>query len=238
MFRAMIQITSAKITLHHLSRYANEMENTNIFRVEEIERFREENEGNLADENEGNWEPYIDELHEYGIVFPSLLRYSVILSTYSVIEETLVGIVKSHMANSFSREDIKKLNGDFRNKMNSYGNKNTSLLKKLENYMRKEMKIKLSFSQKTWRFIMDLKTIRNNIAHNNGRIYEDQNPDRVVNVMQSFGLIPPLSDGTPDKDSDEQKAREIEITKDFIPHMINQVECFLSSLLKEVQQVK
>ncbi|MED1088326.1 hypothetical protein [Bacillus mycoides] len=237
MFRAMIQIKSAEIKLHHLSRYANEMENTNIFRVEEIESFREENDKNLADGYEENWEPYIDELHEYGMVFPGLLRYSVVLSTYSVIEETLVGIVKSHMTNSFSREDIKKLNEDFRYRMNSYGNKNTSLLKKLENYMRKEMKINLSFSQKTWGFIMDLKTIRNNIAHNNGRIYDDQNPDRVVKVMQSFGLIPPSSDETSDKDSDEQKAKEIEITKVFIPHMINQVECFLSSLLKETGQV-
>ncbi|HHK5599925.1 hypothetical protein CN324_28010 [Bacillus anthracis] len=233
MFRAMIQITSAKIKLHHLSRYANEMENTNIFRVEEIERLREENEGNLADENEENWEPYIDELHEYGIVFPSLLRYSVILSSYSVIEETLVGIVKSHMTNSFSSEDIKKLNEDFHYKMNNYGNKNTSLLKKLENYMRKEMKIKLSFSQKTWKFIMDLKTIRNNIAHNNGRIYEDQNPKRVVKAMESLGLLFHPTDET----LDEKIAREIEITREFIPNMVSQVESFLLLLLEEINKV-
>ncbi|WP_305455500.1 hypothetical protein [Bacillus mycoides] len=233
MFRAMVQVQSAKMKLQYLSRYANEMENTNMFRVEEIERLREENDTNVADGNEGNGETYIDELHEYGIVFPSLLRYSVVLSTYSIIEETLVEIVKSHMTNSFRRDDIQKLNKDFRHKINSYGNKNNSLIIKLEDYMRKEMNTNSSFNQKTWKFIKDLKTIRNNIAHNNGRIYDDQHPKRVVKAMESLGLLPHPSDET----LDEKIAREIEITREFIPNMISQVESFLLLLLKETNKV-
>lgn len=233
MFRAMIQVQSAKMKLQHLSRYANEMENTTMFRVEEIERLREENDINIADGNEENWEPYIDELYEYGIVFPSLLRYSVVLSTYSIIEETIVEIVKSHMTNSFRRDDIQKLNKDFRHKINSYGNKNNSLIIKLEDYMRKEMNINLSFNQKTWKFIKDLKTIRNNIAHNNGRIYDDQHPKRVVKAMESLGLLFHPTDET----LDEKIVREIEITREFIPNMVSQVESFLLLLLEEINKV-
>ncbi|HDX9511330.1 TPA: hypothetical protein ROY06_004653 [Bacillus cereus] len=230
MFRAMVQVQSAKMKLQYLSRYANEMENTNMFRVEEIERLRKENDTNV---NEENWEPYIDELHEYGIVFPSLLRYSVVLSTYSIIEETLVEIVKSHMINSFRRDDIQKLNKNFRHKINSYGNINNSLIIKLEDYMRKEMNTTSSFNQKTWKFIKDLKTIRNNIAHNNGRIYDDQHPKRVVKAMESLGLLPHPSDET----LDEKIAREIEITREFIPNMVSQVESFLLLLLEETNKV-
>ncbi|PEC58441.1 hypothetical protein CN556_24875 [Bacillus wiedmannii] len=233
MFSAMIQVQLAKMKLQDLSRYANEMENTNMFRVEEIERLREEKDTNGADGNEGNWEPYIDELNEYGIVFPSLLRYSVVLSTYSIIEETIVEIVKSHMTNSFRPDVIQKLNKDFRHKINSYGNKNDSLIIKLEKYMRKEMNTNSSFNLKTWKFIKELKTIRNNIAHNNGRIYVDQHPKRVVTAMESLGLLPHPSDET----LDEKIAREIRITREFIPYMINQVECFFAALLKEIEQV-
>lgn len=87
------------------------------------------------------------------------------------------------MTNSFICRDIKNSNKNFCNKINCYGGKNTSLLKKIENCVCKEMNINVSFNQKTWRFIMDLKIIRNNIFHNNGRIYDDQYPNRVVKVM-------------------------------------------------------
>ena len=137
------------------------------------------------------------------------------------------------MINSFRRDDIQKLNENFRHKINSYGNINNSLIIKLEDYMRKEMNTTSSFNQKTWKFIKDLKTIRNNIAHNNGRIYDDQHPKRVVKAMESLGLLPHPSDET----LDEKIAREIEITREFIPNMVSQVESFLLLLLEETNKV-
>ncbi|HDR7992627.1 hypothetical protein COK77_08080 [Bacillus cereus] len=215
--------TLAKMQLESICNYANEMERTNTFKLEELLKAAEEDVKGLTEEKvDEYWNYRIDEFHELEKTFPSLLRYSIVVSVYSTVEQYLLRIVKPHMAKALGYEGVLELNPKFDDelkKLQRIGCKG-SMLRKLGIYMDKRMDIKFPFKSNEWSFIEDLNTLRNNIVHCNGRIYDDRNHKKVNKVIKSYESVNPSS------------SNEIVLELEFILYMINQVEQFVSLVLE------
>lgn len=225
-FRKMVVLELAKIKLSNVSRYATEMENTNVFKLEELTRNAEEVERNLTEEEKDlYWEYMIEEFHEVEKIFPSLLRYSVVVLTYSIIEEALLGIVKPHIVNSLTDKEKIELNKEVelnkKCKRNLSKYKGANFLETLGNYMNKMMGIEFPFDSEEWNFIMDLDTIRNNIVHCNGKINDDKDPEYIQEVIDSYDLITLSSND------------EMVIEREFVTYMIDQVGSLFSKLINQ-----
>lgn len=226
MFVNVIAHTVAKMQLGSIKDYVHEMEKTNTLKLEELSKSSEEGAKKLTEEEqEIYWEYAIDEFRNLEKTFPSLLRYSTVVLTYSTIEQYLVRVVKPHMANALGYEGIMELNQKFKKEFGKF-NYEGHFLKRLGEYMSNEMGIQFPFDCKEWEFINDLNTIRNNIVHCNGRIYDDQRVEEIKKVIDSYETINISDSG------------EIVIKQDFITHMSNQVELFLSLVFESVQQKK
>ncbi|MGG0150733.1 hypothetical protein [Bacillus mycoides] len=220
MFRKAIIRSIAEMQLDTIRKYANEMENTNTFKSQKLSRVIEEQSKTLTEEELDICLEYIqDDLIDLNINFPSLLRYSVVVATYSTMEEAFLGIVKPHMANRY--KDELKLNRNFDKRLNELVGK-SNLLKQLGIYMAKEMDFEFPFNSKEWKFLMDLNIIRNNIVHCNGRTWDDKYPERLKRVIALYDSI----NYGPNK--------EIVLEREFISFMISQVEKFLFLLLEPV----
>ncbi|WP_260989070.1 hypothetical protein [Bacillus sp. DE0042] len=218
-FRKMVVLELAKIKLWNVGRYATEMENTNTFKLEELSRDVDEAEKSLTEEEkEMYWEYKIEEFEEVEKIFPSFLRYSVVVLIYSIIEEALLGIVKPHIVNSLGDKKESELNRLAKNKVLKY--KGDNFLDKLGNYMEQEMGIEFPFDSKEWIFVMDLNTIRNNIVHCNGKVKDDKDPENIQNVLDSYNAITVSSHG------------EMILAREFITYMIEQIQALFSELIK------
>lgn len=226
MFREIIVHASAKIKLDEIRKYTNEMENTNTFKLQKLSEAIEEQSKILTEEELDISLEYIrDDLIDLDNIFPSLLRYSVVVATYSTIEEAFLMIVKPHLASALGYKNELKLNPKFQTKLDHLVGKNV-LLKQLGTYMDRKMDFEFPFHSKEWDFLMDLNIIRNNIVHCNGRTWDDKKPERLERVINRYKTI----NYGPNK--------EIVLEKEFISHMIKQVESFLSLLLKEIERNK
>ncbi|PFJ84005.1 hypothetical protein COJ11_32335 [Bacillus cereus] len=226
MFVNVIAHTVAKMQLASIRDYIHEMEKTNTLKLEELSRASEEEAKKLTDEEqEMYWDHAMDEFHNLEKTFPSLWRYSTIVLTYSTIEQYLVRVVRPHLANALGYEDIMELNKNFKREFNKFGYQG-HFLRRLGLYMCEKMDIQFPFDCKEWEFIDDLNTIRNNIVHCNGRVYDDQKVEEIKKAINSYETINISDSG------------EIVIKQDFIIHMINQVEAFLSLVFESVNQKK
>ncbi|AJH82295.1 hypothetical protein FOC88_14810 [Bacillus thuringiensis] len=222
----MIAHTLAKMQLDSIRNYANEMERMNTFKLEELSKAAEEDVKRLSEEEQDEyWDYRIDEFHEFQKTFPSLLRYSIVVSTYSTIEEYLLRIVKPHMAKALGYKGVLELNPNFNDKLRKLKYKG-SLQNKLGIYMNKKMDIQFPFESEEWDFMEDLNIIRNNIVHCNGRIYDDQDHEKVQKVIKLYDTISISS------------SNEIVLEQEFILHMISQVEVFLSLIFELANRKK
>ncbi|MGG5762639.1 hypothetical protein ACQ3VC_14120 [Bacillus proteolyticus] len=222
----MVAHTLAKMQLDSIRNYAYEMEKMNTFKLEELSKAAEEDAKRLSEEEQDEyWNYRIDEFHELQKTFPSLLRYSIVVSTYSTIEEYLLRIVKPHMAKALGYKGVLELNPNFNNKLRKLKYKG-SLQNKLGTYMNKKMDIQFPFESEEWDFMEDLNIIRNNIVHCNGRIYDDQDHEKVQEVIKSYDTVSISS------------SNEIVLEQEFIIHMISQVEVFLSLIFELANQKK
>ncbi|PGB34897.1 hypothetical protein COM07_25915 [Bacillus toyonensis] len=222
----MIAHTLAKMQLDSIRNYAYEMERMNTFKLEELSKAAEEDVKRLSEEEQDEyWDYRMDEFHELQKTFPSLLRYSIVVSTYSTVEEYLLRIVKPHMAKALGYKGVLELNPNFNDKLRKLKYKG-SLQNKLGIYMNEKMGIQFPFESEEWDFMEDLNIIRNNIVHCNGRIYDDQDPEKVQEVIKSYDTVSISS------------SNEIVLEQEFILHMISQVEVFLSLIFELANQKK
>ncbi|PGW74485.1 hypothetical protein [Bacillus thuringiensis] len=226
MFENVIAHTVAKMQVGSIRDYVHEMEKTNRLKLEELSKLSEKSSKELTEEEQDMyWEYVMDEFNDLDKTFPSLLRYSTVVLTYSTIEQYLVRVVKAHMASTLGYEDMMELNRKFKKEFGKFKYEG-HFLRRLGEYMSKEMGIQFPFECKEWEFINDLNTIRNNIVHCNGRMYDDQKVEEIKKVIDSYETINISDSG------------EIAIKQDFITHMGNQVELFLSLVFESVQRKK
>ncbi|WP_257140501.1 hypothetical protein [Bacillus wiedmannii] len=224
MFANVIAHTSAKTQLSSIRKFTSEMEKNNTLKVEELLKAIDEGPEEITlDQQEEYREAILDELHELEKTYPSLLRYSNVVLTYSIVEQYLVRIVKPHMMEKLGYEDLFELNPEFENELRKLRYKG-SLLKRIGRYITKDMGIPFPFNSKEWDFIEDLNIIRNNIVHCNGRVYDDRDYKKLEKVIKSYSSI------------NISNSCEIVIKQEFIIHMLNQVDVFLSLVFERVNQ--
>jgi len=219
----------AQDQLDSIRTYVHEMERINTFRLEELSRTAEIDAKKLKEEERDEYfNNKRGDLNKREKTFSSLLRYSIVISVYSTIEQFLFRIVKPHMVESLGYKGILELNPkiDYElKKLQKFGYKGI-MLKKLGMYMNNKMEIQFPFENKEWIFIKDLNILRNNIVHCNGRIYDDRDFEKVKKVIESYSSVTCSS------------SNELILEQEFILYMINQTEIFLSSLLKSANKRK
>ncbi|MFK4389883.1 hypothetical protein ABH916_001811 [Peribacillus frigoritolerans] len=91
-------------------------------------------------------------------------------------------------------------------------------------YIKNDMKIKLPQHYPTWDFILDLNKVRNNIAHNNGRIYDDKDPERLFKIIKQQPYV------------DVTGSNDILIGKEFTKVMLNNIIQFFETLFDCIDQ--
>ncbi|PGC09927.1 hypothetical protein COL99_24355 [Bacillus toyonensis] len=213
-----------RMQLDSIRSYADEMEKANKFKLEELSREAEEDTKDLTEEEQDKyWDWKVDEINEVKKTFPSLLRYSTVVSVYSIIEQALLRIVKPHMAELLKYEDVGKLNPKFNDELRKFKYKG-SLIEKLRQYIHENIDLEFPCSCEEWNFITDLNIIRNNIVHCNGRIYDDQDSERLEKVIASYNSIT------------FSESNEIVLQQEFVQHMIKSVEDFFLLLFNPIPQ--
>jgi len=199
-----------RIRFDYLKSYTEEMEYNIVRNIESFKnRTDEETSGYSDDELEYYWDYHIDEFYEIKSVYPSILRYTIVVSVISTLEQTLVRIFNTEFKrNPYSRH------------FKTY-HENTFIA--LSEYFKHEMKICIPKYNPEWKFILNLNKIRNNIVHNNGRVYDDNNKLLLNKIIKNTPHIT-ISD-----------SEEIIIEKEFTDLMIDTILKFLKELFYEIK---
>ncbi|MED3691287.1 hypothetical protein P4534_21205 [Peribacillus butanolivorans] len=153
------------------------------------------------------WDFYLDDYHQIKTDYPSVLRYSIIVSAYSTLEQTLMRVHNQHSTN---REGYKKYK------------KNRSDILAIIEYIKRDMGIKIPNDFMELTYINKLTKIRNNIVHCNGRIYDDKNKDRLYKIIKKTPHI-------------AEHSNEIMLEKEFIEIMLTNIINFLKILFNTIE---
>jgi hypothetical protein len=202
-----------------LKDYANEVEG---FIDDKHDTFVKEAEKLTKDFSEEKidhfWDFYLDDYQQIKSDYPSVLRYSIIISAYTSLEQTLMRVHYQHKKN---RNEFKKYK-DIKRGKKLVGKR--SDIEAIMKYIKNDMKIKLPYDYPSWDFISDLNKVRNNIAHNNGRIYDDKDPARLFKIIKQQPYI------------DVTDSNEILIEKEFTEIMLNNIIGFFDTLFDCIDQ--
>lgn len=140
-----------------------------------IDDIEDENEWNLAidkfDEELGN------DLYRFNHEFPNRTRYFLITQTHSMLEVYL----------KWFCEKLKSING---NPIGISDLKGNSDLEKGKLYLKKIYNIDFSRLEPEWSFLNDMRKIRNQIIHNNGKFStKDSEILRIINQIPELGRL-------------------------------------------------
>lgn len=140
--------------------------------------------------------------------FQMVLRHSIIIAAYTTTEQLLIK-VEAHLSNgSKGYRNYKKMNVI------------TAIIK----YMKEELGVAIPDKFIELDYMNDLNKIRNNIAHNGGRIYDDKFPDRLLRILKNLPYIS-YSD-----------SKEILIEKEFPEVMLTNITQFFNKLLNYIDK--
>ncbi|MGG3629614.1 hypothetical protein CHCC19466_0518 [Bacillus licheniformis] len=201
-FTIMIQIAQADIYLDELANY---FEATELSMKQHLNSLRSYTEDNIDDYL---LDQYYDEVRNYEIDFPNLLRYSIIISNISIIDFTLnkiCEVLQEYFPDSTTLRDIKK-------------RKRSSTLQCIRKFLEEQFNIKIDSD--IWNYFFNLNSIRNNIAHNNGTV--DRNPQKAKKLKRFI-------DNT-DNINIDLTFSQIVVNKEFIRDMFNKSGSFFKTL--------
>ncbi|WP_249593659.1 hypothetical protein [Peribacillus frigoritolerans] len=153
------------------------------------------------------WDFHLDDYHQIKTDYPSVLRYSIIVSAYSTLEQTLMRVHNQHSKNRAGYKKYKKNRNDI-----------SAILE----YIKRDMGIKIPKNYMELSFINKLTKIRNNIVHCNGRIYDDVNKDRLNKIIKETPFI-------------GDHSNEIMLEKEFIEIMLTNIINFLKILFNAIE---
>ncbi|MGG1486945.1 hypothetical protein ABEI56_23265 [Peribacillus castrilensis] len=198
----------AESRLELLQQYSEEVEDLMDDKLKDFIEYTDNLTKDLPPDNlEEFWDFHLDDYHQIKTDYPSVLRYSIIVSAYSTLEQTLMRIHNQHSTN---REGYKK-----------YNKYRSDILAIIE-YIKIDMGIKIPNDFMELTYINKLTKIRNNIVHCNGRIYDDKNKDRLYKIIKETPFIGDHSD-------------EIMLEKDFIEIMLTNIINFLKILFNAIE---
>jgi hypothetical protein len=207
-FSIIKQLTLSRLKL--LEKYVTDVEGLIQENVNEyLKQAEEETKGYSNEQKEQYYDFHLEQHHQLKYGYSSVLRYSIITTTHSTLEQMLMRL---HNQKSKDKKGYRK-----------YKDNNSDIGAVIE-YIRNEMEIKIPNSDEL-DFISDLTKIRNNIVHSNGRVYDDTNPDRLRCIIKNYSFI-------------EERSGELVIHSDFIVMMLVNVTEFLNSVFKVIDNEK
>ncbi|MEQ2528857.1 hypothetical protein WMO40_19455 [Bacillaceae bacterium CLA-AA-H227] len=194
--------------LELIKQYSDEVEKFVASKFDEfVQQAEKATKGLTEDEQQNYYDYFYDDLALVRDEYPSILRYSIITATYSSLERALFRI---HYQKSKDRQGFKK-----------FKNKNSDLDAIIQ-YIRIEMGISIPHKSDELNFIQNLNKVRNNIVHSNGRIFDDNNPNRIEKIVKNSSNL-------------EIASGELVVKKEYIDEMLSNVNSFLSSIYKELE---
>ncbi|WP_411768114.1 hypothetical protein [Winogradskyella sp. A3E31] len=200
---------------NHISTVQKEIDQ----KYDEVDKIEDTDEWNVAMEN------LEDELASDGFKFdhefPNRIRYSSIIQTYSMLEVYLKWLCES----------LKKINNFPIGLTDLKGN---SDLEKGKLYLKRIYKVDFNKLNPEWKFLNDMRKIRNQIIHKNGDFTtKDTEIIKIINQNENLGVMwddiyPTLE---PDKDY-EIKIKSKELNKTFIEN----VRKFFDKVVIEIKE--
>ncbi len=234
---AQIIIKLTQNNIKSIRNYAEVVERQIELKSDEIlHSLAQTTDGFTLEEIDFEWENWRNQIRDVDIAYPTLLRYSLVTSIYSTLEQALMRLhnayrhrlTKQQNSNSTGElEDIliptykKYKKREYIDKLGE----GMSDIQAVGLYISEEIGINFPHPSQEWNFILNLRHIRNNITHCNGRIPEHTNPLQIQKIINDLGHNLIKTSGS----------QEIILKKAFTTHMLNQVEAFLNNLLDAVE---
>jgi len=147
--------------------------------------------------------------HRIDVRYPYLLRNSLFISIYSLLEDALVKLCNFYKQQKSVQTDINYYNG--------------AIIDRAKKFIKDEMD--LSIPQKQWKQITQYRQIRNSIVHSNGYIFKNDNASKVIssiNVLKDSGI-------------GLKNQSVIELNKNACLNFIAVVETLLLNICKSLQ---
>lgn len=187
-------------------------------KYDQIDEIEDKDEWNLAidkfDEELGS------DLYRFDHEFPNRTRYFLITQTHSMLEVYL----------KWFCEKLKSIN---KNPIGISDLKGNSDLEKGKLYLKKIYGINFSRLEPEWSFLNDMRKIRNQIIHNNGKFKtKDSEILRIINQIPELGRL--WDDIYPELDENEEY--EIKISSKILNEKyINNVKSFFKKIVTEIK---
>ena len=103
---------------------------------------------------------------------------------------------------------------------------NGSTISQVQQYFQHEIGMKFPEDTDEWKAILDYNKLRNNIVHNNIRIFDDKSPDRLLNIISRTNYVRPSS------------SKEIEIEAQFCKDAINNANRFFDIFYARLEELR
>ena len=146
------------IDLDNLQNYVNTLEQTLVQQKKSFEEMVDRQAAEIEEEYRDEfYEYHSDEHWQLSDVFPSTLRSSVFVASYSMFEHHLVDVCKRE----YKRQKLAKV-PNFRNRV----------IFSAKEYLENDAKIKLPNKMPAWDMICVYNKLRNTIIHENGKLNE------------------------------------------------------------------
>lgn len=206
-----------KYDISTLREYVSEVEDYLRNKTNEYEKHVEEVAKGVADEDiDDFYMSYADEYHKLNEIFPSTLRTSLFISSYSLLEYRLNHLCKLLQKEKGITIDLEKLKASDQS------------IGRAHSYLVNEAGITFPDSTPHWKNIKVYQKIRNNIVHYNGILQRD------------LHIIEPYAKQNPNlvEIVDEYSHKRIKLSKDFCPQVISDLDALFTDLGIELGKVK
>lgn len=152
----------------------------------------------------------IDELDKFTETFPAILRKSLFLATYAMLEHSLLGlanILQDHLKLSLSPMDLR---GDG--------------IEVVKDYFKKVGRLPFPDQGEEWQDLVALRTIRNAIAHSDGRVSKAKQ-SKCDKLRRDWGTELDMHE------SDDKEFLEVTLGENVIGRLIQTCRTFLHEVI-------
>jgi hypothetical protein len=198
--------------LEELKRYADALEGALEEEKRRLEKDSEERASTMTEEQRMElYEWAYDDFYRLGETFPRILRYSLFVHTYSLLEHTILRIA-DHLRNS-RKLDLSP--SDLRDEG----------ITRAKTFLKKVVRVSFPDNGTDWQDILALNHIRNIIVHNTGHFPEDHSKRKQIDAFMTRWS----------SDISLDNIRQFTLSDRFIEHVIETCKHFLDDVFTSIK---
>jgi len=201
-----------QMELEELRRYTHTLEGALEAERRRLEKDSEERASKMTEEERRDFYEWAsDDFYRLGETFPRILRYSLFVNTYSLLEQTLLRIAE-HLQGS-QKLDLSP--SDLRDKG----------IMRARSYLKKVARVAFPDDGTNWKDIAALGDIRNTIVHEGGYFPDDHRKRQQIDALMTRWS----------SDISLDNIRRFTLSSGFIEHVIETFKRFLDDVFTNIK---